>query len=131
MTEYKGVHKDSSGFEAYYNKNGEKVYIGHFFDAEMAARSVDTTIERPFNFSDLWSMEEILKEDNRRRIKVRGYKGVYYRPKINKWEAAIKVDGKRISIAYFPSAELAALAYDQQAKLYRGTKAKLNFPEKT
>jgi hypothetical protein len=126
---YNGVTKTESGYEAFYVKNGNKAYIGHFYSDEMAARAVDATIGRPFNFQDLWTLEQILTEDNKRRIKEKGYRGVYLHKKTGKWEAAIKVDGKRISIGYFPSKELAAIAYDKQAKLVRGEKTKLNFPE--
>lgn len=54
-----------------------------------------------------------------------GYKGVTkYR---DKYRARIGFQGKDISLGSYPTAELAAVAYDQAAKRYFGEFAKTNF----
>lgn len=54
-----------------------------------------------------------------------GYKGVSFQ---GKWRASIKVNGNRIWLGTFPTAELAARAYDEAAKKYHDEFAFLNFP---
>ena len=57
-----------------------------------------------------------------------GYKGVFFYKEKKKWRASIWVDGKPLYLGLFESPELAANAYDEEAKKYFGEFARINFP---
>jgi hypothetical protein len=60
-----------------------------------------------------------------------GFKGVSYRRRgngVNKFEAAIRKDGRATHLGCFPTAELAGEAYDNAARNVWGEFACVNFP---
>lgn len=58
-----------------------------------------------------------------------GYRGVYWSERENKYVAQINVDKKSIWLGRFFSAEDAAIAYDNAARLFFGEYARPNFVE--
>ncbi|HEY7298669.1 MAG TPA: HNH endonuclease signature motif containing protein [Xanthobacteraceae bacterium] len=59
-----------------------------------------------------------------RRYRTTGFKGVDWHRR--KWRARIVVSGTRIHIGYYPTAEKAAAAYDEAARLHYGEFARTN-----
>lgn len=58
------------------------------------------------------------------------YKGVYLNRRVNKWQAAIVVNGDNIYLGMFTNEVDAAIAYDNAAIYYFKEFANLNFPLK-
>ena len=56
----------------------------------------------------------------------RSFKGVDYRPTRNQWRARIRVHPGRFNLGHFPTAEDAAVAYNNAAVKYHGEFAYLN-----
>lgn len=57
------------------------------------------------------------------------YRGVYQLKTQKQWNARICVQGRKIYLGYFESAEEAARAYDSAAREHHGEFATLNFPD--
>lgn len=60
-----------------------------------------------------------------------GFKGVSFRPRVQKWRAVIHRDGKQVHIGHFSTAEEAARAYDNAAMELHGEFAFLNFRDRS
>jgi len=62
------------------------------------------------------------------RSNASGFKGVWWHKIGKKWCAELRVDNTKIYLGLFNTAEEAAHAYDEAAKLHHGEFAYLNFP---
>lgn len=69
--------------------------------------------------------------ENRRNVGIiksnkSGYKGVDWHSRFRRWRAAIRVNGKRIHLGYFDTAEQGAAAYNEAAIKHHGEFAWVN-----
>jgi hypothetical protein len=70
------------------------------------------------------NQHNVKKQDNN----TSGFKGVHRHKKNHNWVAQVRDSGKTLHIGSFPTAILAAQAYDREARKYYGEFAVLNFP---
>lgn len=61
-----------------------------------------------------------------KQINSNKYKGVHQRKSTNKWQAYIKINGKKIHLGYYATAKEAGERYNNAAKEYFGEFARLN-----
>lgn len=76
-----------------------------------------------------------LKNQNLRKTNTSGYMGVSYSKSVfhltraKRWQAYIKINGRRKTIGWYATAEEAAHARDNLARVVFGEFARLNFPD--
>lgn len=79
------------------------------------------------------NLRPVTRSQNRRNSRKRtdntsGHIGVYWHKQKRRWEAQVKLDGRRRSAGYYDTPEEAARARDALALELHGSYAKLNFP---
>jgi hypothetical protein len=143
---YKGVTAFSNRWQAKIGVDGKTIHLAYHDTALAASIVYDHAARRFFgefarlNHPDLppdpdyeYLLDLILahqkppKRKYRERVKKAKsqYRGVYWER--SRWRASISVCGRKRHCGYFKDEEAAAHAYDEVARKYRGSKAKLNF----
>ncbi len=141
---YKGVsfNRRLNKFMSTIGYNSKKIHIGYFDNQKDAALAYDIAARHfhnefsRLNFPDIATYPEpifkaasfafsdkILRPNN-----TSGFRGVHLFKRDNIWIAQITVKGKTFSLGRFKTSPDAAKAYDDAARKYFSTKAKLNFP---
>jgi hypothetical protein len=82
--------------------------------------------------SNLRAVDQQFNSWNRKRLNstnTSGYMGVSWSKASKRWQANIRVNGKKVGLGYFDTPEDAALAYDKAARQRSAAAAFVNFPE--
>jgi AP2 domain len=76
--------------------------------------------------SNLRVTDNAINSQNRRGYGISPYKGVIYIRHLDKWQANIRINGKRRALGCYSTQEEAALAYDRAALEVYGPEARTN-----
>ena len=118
-SKFKGVFWDrfSGKWKAELKVDGKLTAFGVFDDEEDAARAYDVEaakLGRPLNFSNDQSRAVVAAKFAATNPSSQ-FKGVTWKKLNKKWEAQIKIDGKKSHVGLYDDEEAAARAYDEVA----------------
>lgn len=132
-SQYKGVSFYDNVFVVRLYLDGANLYFGRFSDEVSAAKVYDYAARQHYgeharlNFpNNTLSLEEFNGLVNLKTPNCQ-YRGVSYIKSKGRWRSYIQSDGKLHHLGYFKNPVDAAIAYDEAAIRFHGSKAKLNF----
>ncbi len=140
-SQFKGVcwRKDCQLWYARISVNKTEIYLGRFTLERDAARAYNVAaVQYHGEFAHL----NIIPADPDEPIRYRQarprinnskskYIGVCWQSEHQQWHSQIRIAGQKSHLGYFDTEQEAAIAYDAAAKLHRGERARLNFPDST
>jgi AP2-like factor (euAP2 lineage) len=132
-SQYKGVYWSSyhQKWAAHIHVSGRKVYIGRYATQREAALAYNDAAEE--HFGEYARLNEIIDDPNDTPVaeprppKTASYRGVCWDSQRSMWMAKIQVNKRTVNLGRFTDELEAAIAYDSAARIYHGSKAKLNF----
>ncbi len=136
-------HKHNRRYEARITFEGKQFNLGTYRHEHEAGVIFDRVALGAWNdFAQLnypredYSEDDIIKLEDiskHRQTKSSTYRGVSFNKKGQKYESYLwdGANQSRLHLGFFDNEEEAARAYDTEAKIIFGDRAKLNFPERT
>jgi len=129
-----GVIQEVSGkWKTYVMENGKRKVLGRFASERKAAevrecyllKNPNLESSRNFILVECDRLQEEIKSENFGRG-LSKYRGVSFYKRTGKWFAQIRHGGKNHNLGSFDTEKEAAIAYNEQAKIVWGDRAKLN-----
>ena len=111
-------------------KDNSKIYLSRLIlgvndTTVVDHKDGDKLNNREYNLRNCSQQQNTMNTRKRKTTSSR-YKGVSLDKRSGKWHAYITINGKRKSLGYFVSEEMARDVYDRESKEYHGEYGKIN-----